>query len=347
MHINLLGEYIRVVFYPFLICLLLAGCNQIEKTETIRLDGSTMGTSYSVQLVKKHNAIIDDSLSGEIKDILDSVDSVMSTWRSDSELSRINSNHGDQWINVSPDLLFVLTMALAVSEKTNGAFDITVDPLIELWGFSSNEPVSTIPDDQSIRDSLQQIGYKNLIIDAKRGAIKKIKPIRLNLSAIAKGFAVDKIAKHLGKSGIDAYLIEVGGELRLKGDKSGGSGWKIAIDTPTTRDRQSHRVIGVTNNSIATSGDYRNFYEIKGRHYSHTIDPVTGRPVTHNLASVTIIDKNTAYADALATAIMVMGFERGYEFCELNKIPAYFIIRNDGRFISKYTNQMEKYFIEG
>lgn len=347
MHINFLGEYIRVIFYPFLICLLLAGCNQAEKTETIRLDGSTMGTSYSVQLVKKHNAIIDDALSGEIKDILDLVDSTMSTWRSDSELSRINKKSGNQWINVSPDLLFLLNMALLISDKTDGAFDITVDPLIELWGFSSNEPINTIPNEQSIKDRMQQVGYKNLIVDIQRGAIKKKIPIRLNLSAIAKGFAVDKIAEHLDKKGFAAYLIEVGGELRFKGNKPDGVGWKIAIETPAAGDRQPHRVIGVSNNSIATSGDYRNFYEIKGRHYSHTIDPVTGRPVTHNLASVTIIDKNTAYADALATAIMVMGFERGYEFCKLNKIPAYFIIRKDGRFISKYTHQMKKYFIEG
>jgi len=347
MDTNFLRKSMQVVLYPLLISLLLASCDQIGKIEMVTLDGSTMGTTYSVQLVKKHNATIDDSLAEEIKDILNSVDSVMSTWRSDSELSRINSNHSDQWINVSPDLLLILTMALSVSEKTNGAFDITVDPLIELWGFSSNEPISTIPDETSIKDSLQEVGYKNLIIDTQRGAIKKKKPISLNLSAIAKGFAVDKIAERLDKSGIDAYLIEVGGELRLKGDKPDRAGWKIAIDTPTTGGRQPHRLISVSDNSIATSGNYRNYYEIKGRHYSHTIDPVTGRPVTHNLASVTIMDKNTAYADALATAIMVMGFEKGFEFCKLNKIPAYFIIRNDGRFISKYTNQMEKYFIEG
>jgi len=347
MFIGTLREYIRVIFYPFMICLLLAGCHQTDKTETIRLDGTTMGTSYSVQLVKKQNDLIDDSLSGEIKDILESVDSTMSTWRSDSELSRINKNLGKQWIKVSPDLLFLLNMALSISDKTKGAFDITVDPLIELWGFSSNEPINTIPDEQSIKDRMQQVGYKNLIVDTQRGAIKKKTPVRINLSAIAKGFAVDKIAEHLDKKGYAAYLIEVGGELRFKGNKPDGTGWKIAIEMPEAGDRQPHRVIGVSNNSIATSGDYRNFYEIKGRHYSHTIDPVTGRPVTHNLASVTIIDKNTAYADALATAIMVMGFEKGYEFCELNKIPAYFIIRNDGRFISKYTNQIKKYFVEG
>ena len=347
MNTDFLREYIGCIFFSLLICLLLAGCEQTGKMEIVTLDGTTMGTTYSVQLVKKHDATIEDFLSVEIKDILNSVDSVMSTWRDDSELSRINNKPSGQWISVSADLLFILKMALSISDKTNGAFDVTVDPLVELWGFSSNEPITTIPDEQSINDRMQQVGYNNLMIDVQRGAIKKKIPIRVNLSAIAKGFAVDKIAEYLNKQGFSAYLIEVGGELRFKGNKPDGVGWKVAIETPIAGNSQPYRVIGVTNNAIATSGDYRNFYEIQGRHYSHTIDPVTGHPVTHNLASVTIIDKNTAYADALATALMVMGFERGYDFCQLNNIPAYFIIRNDGRFISKYTNSMKKYFLDG
>lgn len=347
MSINLLRIYKRLVFYPLLLSLFLVGCEQAGKTEIVMLNGATMGTTYSIQLVKRHDVVIESSLSSEIKNILNSVDSSMSTWRSDSELSHVNSNQSGEWLNVSSDLLFVLDMALNISKETNGAFDITVDPLVELWGFSSNEPINSIPDEKSIKDRMQQVGYKYLIIDKQRGAIKKIIPIRLNLSAIAKGFSVDKIAEYLDKKGVDDYLVEVGGELRFKGNKKNEIGWKIAIETPSTLDRKPNKVISISDNSIATSGDYRNFYEIKGHRYSHTIDPVSGRPVNHNLASVTIINKNTAYADALATGVMVMGFEKGYEFCRLNKIPAYFIIRENGEFVSKYTHQMEKYFIQG
>lgn len=346
MYIILSHRYIRAAFSLVLLSQLLTGCGRTSENKTVMFDGATMGTTYSIQLVKKHNVAIDGILSQEIKDILNSVDSVMSTWRSDSELSRINSMPSGQWISISPDLLFILNMALSISEQTQGAFDITVDPLIELWGFSSNQPVIDIPDEQSVKNAMQQVGYKYLIIDSQRSAIKKNKPIRLNLSAIAKGFAVDKITEHLDKKGIDSYLVEVGGELRFKGNKPDGTGWKIAIETPSVRGRQPERVISISDHAIATSGDYRNYYEINGQRYSHTIDPVTGHPVKNNLASATIIEKNTAYADALATAMMVMGAERGFQFCKLNKIPAYFIIQKDGKFQARYTRYMDEFFID-
>lgn len=347
MNIVFSHNYRRPAFYLLLVgSLLLSGCSRTEENYMFMFDGMTMGTTYSIKLVKKNNLLVVDTLPHEIKDILNSVDSVMSTWRKDSELSYVNNRAAGEWITVSPDLLFILNMALSISEETDGAFDITVDPLIELWGFSSNKPVNAIPDEQTVKNIMQHVGYENIIIKSESGVIKKKMPVRLNLSAIAKGFAVDKIADYLDKKGIESYLIEVGGELRFKGNKPDGTEWKIAIETPSIQGRQPHRVISISDHAIATSGDYRNYYEIKGQRYSHTIDPVTGFPIKHNLASVTIIDKNTAYADALATAIMVMGVERGYQFCKLNKIPAYFIIKKDDKFISRYTRQMKKFFVD-
>ena len=336
-------NYARAVCYLLLSGLLLSGCARDNDHEIVRLNGVTMGTTYSIQVPGSDNVPGEAILSQEIQDILHSVDSTMSTWRDDSELSRLNNQPAGKWIPVSPDLLYVLDLALMVSHKTQGAFDITLDPLIGLWGFSSHERVTSLPDKKNIQNALQQVGYQYLLIDKPRKAIKKQIPVRLNLSAIAKGFAVDKIAEYLDEKGIGSYLIEVGGELRLKGYKPGGMRWTIAVETPSTGQRQPYRLITVTNHAIATSGDYRNYYEINGQRYSHTINPVTGYPVTHKLASVTVIAENTAYADALATAIMVMGPDKGYAFCERNNIPAYFIIKKDDTFISRHTRDMNEF----
>lgn len=322
---------------------LLAAC---EKNEFLMLQGRTMGTSYTIQLENKPD-INPDMLSSQIDAILDEVDKSMSTWRDDSELSKINRTDSTQWINVSPDLLYVLELGQLVSRNTNGAFDITLDPLIDLWGFSTHEIKQSIPDNEAIEATLKKIGYHYLTVDVKRKAIKKDIPLKINLSAIAKGFAVDKIARHLDSNSINTYLVEVGGEIRAKGTKKDGERWSIAVEEPMTQERRVHRIIKVTDQAIATSGDYRNFYEINGQHFSHTINPATGRPVTHNLASVTVIGSNAAYSDALATALMVMGPEKGYQFCNRYKIPAYFIIKSGDSYVTKYTRYMEKYFVTG
>ena len=330
-----------------IILLILAGisvshCSRTGKNDLLVFSGNTMGTTYNIQIVAQEN-VSPEILSKKIKLILNDVEQSMSTWRSDSELSRLNNTTSSEWLTVSKDLLYVLKLAQSVSKKTNGAFDITLDPLINLWGFSSHKIQTSIPDEKNILMALQKVGYRNLYIDPERHAIKKGIPIRINLSAIAKGYAVDKIAEYFNNQSINSYLIEVGGELRLKGHKKDGQLWSIAIETPSTGERKPFKGLMLTDHAIATSGDYRNYYEIKGKRYSHTIDPVTGYPVTHGLASVTVISKTAAYADAVATALMVMGSDKGYHFCEKNKIPAYFVFHKNNKFNTKYTSYMKKY----
>jgi len=305
-----------------------------------------MGTTYNIQFVNNDESINKDTLLHETDDILNSIDRLMSTWRSDSELSQINNRPVGEWISVSTNTLDVLELALSVSQKTKGAFDVTLEPLIELWGFASNEIKTSIPDPMSIKYALKNIGYEHLEINHDKGMIKKRMPIRINLSAIAKGYAVDKIAEHFDDKGIKSYLIEVGGELRLKGKKSNYAKWKVAIETPLIQKRKPFQLMNVTNRAIATSGDYRNFYAINGKRYSHIIDPTTGYTVTHGLASVTVIGQTAAYADAIATALMVMGPDKGYHFCEKYKIPAYFIFHRNNKFTTIYTSYMKKYLVE-
>jgi len=341
--------FITISMFRYLIFtgILVAGCSTADKNDDIiKLHGSTMGTTYNIQYVNNDESINKDMLLNETDDLLNSIDLLMSTWRSDSELSQINNRPVGEWLSVSANTLYVLELALSISKKTHGAFDVTLEPLIEIWGFASNEVKKSIPDPKSIKYALKNIGYEHLEIDHDKGMIKKRMPIRINLSAIAKGYAVDKIAEHFDTKGIKAYLIEVGGELRLKGNKSNYAKWKVAIETPLIDKRKSFQQMNITNRAIATSGDYRNFYEINGKRYSHTIDPVTGYTVTHGLASVTVISQTAAYADAIATALMVMGPDKGYHFCEKYKIPAFFILQKNNQFFVKHTSYMKKYLAE-
>lgn len=320
----------------------LISCSRSGENNLLMFSGYTMGTTYNIQVARQDN-ISPEVLSQKIKIILNDVDQSMSTWRSDSELSRLNNIRSNTWMTVSSDLFYVLQLAQSVSKKTNGAFDITLDPLITLWGFSSHEIQTSIPNKQSVLMALQKIGYHNLYVDPERRAVKKKIPVKINLSAIAKGFAVDKIAEYFNERSISSYLIEVGGELRLKGQKHDGQLWRIAIETPSTGSKKPFQGMTLTDHAIATSGDYRNYYEIKGERYSHIIDPITGYTVTHGIASVTVIGKTAAYADAIATALMVMGPDKGYIFCEKYKIPAYFIFHRNKQFITKYTSYMKNY----
>jgi len=230
-----------------------------------------------------------------------------------------------------------------VSKKTNGAFDVTTGNLIKLWGFETNEDKNYIPDEQSIKQTTLDVGYNKLLIDDKKSAVYKKSPFKINLSAIAKGYAVDKISEYLNKNKYSIYLVEVGGEIRVKGKKGDAKKWKIAIETPSSQVREVHNIINITDHAIATSGDYRNYFEIEGKRYSHIIDPIIGKPITHNLASVTVISDTVAIADAVATALMVMGAEKGYKYCENNSISAYFIYKQGGKFKVYVTSQFKKY----
>lgn len=300
--------------------------------ETV-ITGETMGTSYRLVLSTSLADDEMDDVKSEVDAALDRLEDQMSTWRPDSELSRFNQSRSTEWQAVSSDTAFVVSEARRIWKLSDGAFDPTVAPLIKLWHFAEAPGEPTLPDDDAIKQALESTGFDQLDVRVSPPALRKKKTeLQLNLSAIAKGYAVDVISDLLTGRLSCGHLVEIGGEMKSQGGKSNGDSWTAGIETPDSLPRQIHTALRLDNQSLATSGDYRNFFEVDGKRYSHTIDPKTGRPVTHDLASVSVLADDCLTADALATAIEVLGPERGLELAERVDVPVYLIIRESARF---------------
>ncbi|MCO4837675.1 MAG: FAD:protein FMN transferase [Oceanospirillaceae bacterium] len=318
---------------------MLLGCSASQAPKIEAITGLSMGTSYTVKWVQsadQQNPIDGDIASGVALE-LGRIEASMSTYMDASDLSGFNGATTDQWHSVPAPMAELVSQALSLSEQTNGAFDITVGPIVNLWGFGP-DPVPENSPTQAALDALRpMIGYQSLKVQKNPPAMLKLANSTIDLSAIAKGYGVDAVATWLESKGLDNYLIEVGGELRAKGLKPDHTPWRIAIETPTVDARQIYQVINVRNIAVATSGNYRNYYELDGVRYAHTLDPHTLRPVTHNLASVTVLDASAARADALATALMVMGSDKGIVWATMHQVPAYFIMKQLDGFVAQST----------
>jgi thiamine biosynthesis lipoprotein len=341
---NRIKFFIIIILLPFVF----ASCsNEKAQDKLVVINGMTMGTTYTVKLVKGFKSAVAGEkvdyylLKKGITQVLKQINQQMSIFTNDSEISQFNRFRGSDWFRTSLDTARVIKQALSVSEKSNGAFDITVGPLVNLWGFGTRT-VEGIPDEDEIKQSLKIIGYKNISVRLSPPAVKKrIKEIYCDLSAIAKGFGVDRLAEYLDSENISSYLIEIGGEVRARGKNNYNKWWRIGIASPTNT-FGIQKVIDLKNRSMATSGDYRNYFEKDGIRYSHTINPKTGRPISHNLASVTVIDDSCLIADALATAINVLGPDKGYDFALKEDLAVFFVQKADNGFIEKSTPKFEK-----
>jgi thiamine biosynthesis lipoprotein len=267
----------------------------------------------------------------------------MSTYIDNSELSRFNRHPVDQWFSVSPELFEVLLASIELGWLSGGALDISVGPVVDLWGFGPAERGGQLPEADVLADALALVDFRALELDLAENRVLKTKPVQLDLSAIAKGFAVDMIARLLRDQGYQNFMVEIGGELYMAGNSPRGSPWRIAIEEPNALPGQVHRAILVSDKAVATSGDYRNYFEHDGKRYSHTIDPITGRPVIHNLASVTVIADDAAIADGLATAINVMGPKAGLALAQQQGLAIYLIVKTDQGFDSRYSDAFAPY----
>jgi FAD:protein FMN transferase len=289
--------------------------------------GMTMGTSWHVSLLTA-----DGGTAGKaektIETVLGRIDSRMSTWKTASEISRFNRSRETAPFPVSKETADLVARALEISRETGGAFDVTVAPLVDAWGFGPRD--ETAPPDAAAIEALRaETGWRMLHAETSPPALRKDRPaIQCDLSAVAKGYAADAVAEALEDLGITRYMAEIGGEVRTGGLKADASRWRIGIEKPVTESRTLQEAVPLTGMAMATSGDYRNYRDAGGKRYSHTIDPRTGRPVTHTLASVSVLRRRCADADALATALMVMGPEKGYEFAFTRQIGALFISHN-------------------
>ena len=323
--------------FPILLSALVGCQNQL-----ITISGPTMGTTFQVKIVQREITLSADVLEREINVRLTEVNRQMSTYRDNSEITQFNRSRSTDWFGVSSDFAYVLHIAREISTWSDGAFDVTIGPLVNLWGFGPNAIPDRIPSPDSIVAYRALVGYKKILIDLSAPALKKELPeIYCDLSAVAKGFGVDRVASYLDSLGINHYFIEIGGELRTKGHNHLRQPWRIGIASPAGQG-ELQKALALNNMSMATSGDYHNYFERDGVRYSHTIDPRTGRPITHALASVSVIHKSCAYADGLATAINVMGPEKGFAFAEKRNLAVFMIVRQEDGFVEKMTSDFKK-----
>jgi thiamine biosynthesis lipoprotein len=317
------------------------------------MSGGTMGTSYSIKLVDLPSTLSLEQLSKDVTALLHRLDrEQMSTYAADSELSRLNARPVGEDIELSAEMTQVISLALDVTGLTDGAFDVTVGPLVNRWGFGPEDRrADRVPTQDEIDTLLARVGSHHIALDPQRNTLRKTADIYIDLSGIAKGYAVDKVADYLESLGIQNYFIEIGGELRIRGYKPGNVSWVPAIEKPVDTAPQVHNIFYARGESIAVagSGDYRNYFEEDGVHYSHEIDPQTGKPVTNNLAGVYVIDQTAARADALATAFMVMGAESGFALAESQGLAVYFITRDEERgvFVDRHTSRFDHYLQSG
>ena len=328
--------------------LLLVSCAPTIETGTVSFSGPTMGTFYKVSIAAQapeRDWPPDVSeVQQEVASRLEVINGLMSTYDPESELSQFNRSDTTDWFSVSPETALVVSYSLEIARKTEGAFDPTVGPLVNLWGFGPEKRPEERPTEEAIALALKQIGYEQLEVRDDPPALKKENPkVYVDLSAIAKGYAVDQISRLLTEKGIPSAMVDIGGEVRTTGTKPGEQPWRIAIEKPEDEENPYQGILEIANSSLATSGDYHNYFEMDGERFSHTIDPHTGRPVQHRLAVVSVQADTCMEADALATALLVMGPDRGYDWCEQHELAALFQLRDENdQIVTRASSQYEK-----
>ena len=310
----------------------------------LHMSGRTMGTTYSVKYRPAPDTPSLKAMQIEVDTLLAEINHTMSTYDPESELSRFNHLRTTDWVPASASLRDVLKASMEIGAQSEGAFDVTVGPLVNLWGFGPEVHPDRIPRETDITAARARSGLDKITLNATQSAIRKHRPdVFLDLSGIAKGYGVDRIAELMSAHGIGHYMVEIGGEIRVRGYKEHETPWRIAIEKPLSGERSVQTMLALSNIALATSGNYRNFFDIDGRRYSHTIDPTTGRPVDHHLVSVTVLAESSMRADAWATAFQVLGPERGMAIAERLHLPVLFVIEHDGQFEERVCCGFQRY----
>lgn len=307
-----------------------------------QLGGATMGTTWSAQLAVSASVSLPE-IERRIVRELDRIIAQMSTWEAGSEISRFNRAPAGTWHEIGDEFMTVLAAALDVAQQTAGAYDPTVGEIVDLWGFGPSRIADGAPSAQTLSAAAACAGWQRVFADRADRRVLQVGGVRLDLSSIAKGFAVDQVASYLLREGVTDFLVEVGGELRGAGVKPDGTPWWVLLETPPLSDEAglpAETIVALHGLSIATSGDYRRFREVGGKRVAHTIDPRTGRPVENEIASVTVIAKQCMMADAWATAITVLGREAGSALAERNGLAALIVTQEAGRLVQHLSPKM-------
>lgn len=319
----------------------LFGCQ--KSTDESELSGEAQGTTYHIKLVLDGASTSLEQARREVSTTLAEIDAQMSNYREDSEISRINRQERSDWLPVSREIAKLLVIAQTVYERSGGCYDLTVKSLFDLWGFSGRE--NRVPSQNEIDALLPHVGMSLLEVDAVNNRIRKKDPkLKIDLSSIAQGYSVGVVAQRLEALGIENYLVEIGGEMVVKGRKANGNDWRVAVQTPTPLTREIEKIIDVREQqgtAIMTAGTYQHFFEENGQTYSHILNPKAGRPVTHHLRSVTVMHDDPAWADAWDTALLCMGEQEAARVAEAEQLKALLVYEDDG----KLTEHMSKAFV--
>lgn len=312
----ILGFFIIIGFYT---------CTQ--KPKEVVIEGLTMGTTYTIKIISNVSEINVKNMTNLIDSVLVEINNQMSTYIEHSDINRFNRYTGTEPFPLSSEFYRVVERALYWTEKTHGAFDIAILPLVSIWGFGPSGKQSP-PSENEVLAALNYSGYDQLTLHLS--AVQKNNPnVQLDVNAIAKGFGVDEVSRFLNFKGFNNYMVEIGGEVYCKGVNNKGKIWRIGIESPNLNDTDFMSVVSVKNKAMASSGDYRNYYSTPSGNVTHIVDPRTGKPVSE-IAAVTVIADNCMDADALATALMVMGEENGLALIEqLDEVEGVIVVRTE------------------
>lgn len=315
---------------------------------TLKFSGETMGTTYNIIAVDKTAELTTEVLKAAISAQLDVVNGQMSNWDPNSEISRFNAAETLEPVGISPELAKVMMAANEIHSKSQGLFDVTLGPLIELWGFGARTAESPVPTDGAIAATLNTVGQnKILTLTRAPDTLQKSRAsTSVYLAAIAKGYGVDQLAAVLRDAGVNDYMVEIGGDLVTAGQNSDGENWRIGIERPDAASQTVEEVVNFSGLGMATSGDYRNYFEQDGIRYSHIIDAITGRPITHGTASVTVLAPDAMMADGWATALLALGQERGLEIAENEGLAVLFIARNTNSGETGFVTTVSSQFVK-
>jgi FAD:protein FMN transferase len=321
--------------------LALAGCAVQPSMRETLLSGQTMGSAWTVKIAGPLPGTAEDLRAG-VQSRFDAVNLALSTYRVDSALSHFNNDESGEWVAIDPELGLVLSYALSLAEDSGGAYDVTVGPLVNLWGFGPDPASRRVPDAAALAAARARVGWRKVEVDPAMRQARKAPGVRVDLSSLGKGRGVDRVAEYLDGQGVANYLIDLSGKLRARGVNIRRETWRVAVESPTA-DATSVRppfpaeVIALDNESVATAGDYRRFFEIDGKHYSHIIDPRTGWPVTHDTVSASAIAADCMQADALATVLMAMSPDDALALAKQRGLRALLISRDGAEYVMRQT----------
>ena len=322
--------------------LLLSACGSTP--EPVELSGATMGTSYHLTWLEAEGIPEPEVVHVGVEAILEAINASMSTYRADSEISRFNLAPVGEWFPVSREFMEVFLLAREVAVASDHAYDVTVAPLVNLWGFGP-EQGDKVPLMDAITEAMAMVGEHRVDVDTATSSLRKQEPLALDFSSIAKGYGVDKVAEWFAAQGIANYLVEIGGEIRVAGVSPRGTPWRIAVERPDPIEREIVAALELREVAVATSGDYRNYFEHDGQRFSHSIDPRTGWPVRHELVSVSVVHESAALADAWATALTVLGPQAAWETALEEGLAVYLISRSGEEFLLQKSPAMDQWLL--